>query len=142
MEALPRLLLGLVLILGLLWLIARVLRRPMRGRAVAAGLEVLARTQLTRGAGVAVVRVDRRALVLGVTDAGVSLLHEADADVFTAPTGTTHRTPLDLDELQARTEVQEQPAADGTTSKLNGSALSPATWRQAFDALKERSVRS
>ena len=78
------------------------------------GLARLARQQLTRGSAVAVVRVADRALVLGVTDAGVSLLADADPTLF------------------------EPEVAAPSSKALQGSALSPDTWRQALSALRSR----
>ncbi|GAA2976452.1 flagellar biosynthetic protein FliO [Actinokineospora diospyrosa] len=125
MAELLRVFIALLLVLGALWLAARLARRPMRNRRRRGGtLDVLARTQLSRGASVAVIQVDKTALVLGVTDHQVNLLHVADAETFAVP---EPRPPL-------KPEL-DQPGA------LTGSALSPATWKQALDALRERSVR-
>ena len=141
MAAVGQMLLALALVIGVLWLLARLARKPMHRRG-GDGLTVLTRTQLTRGACVAVVRVDGRALVLGVTDNGVTLLREADAALF-APTATTHRTPIDLDstleaELDDLVDRSGSPVAAGPG--LAGSVLSPATWRQAAAALRSRSA--
>ncbi|MFB9178881.1 flagellar biosynthetic protein FliO [Dactylosporangium sucinum] len=46
---------------------------------------MVARQQLSRGSSLAVVKVADRALVLGVTDNGVSLLADADAKLFPEP---------------------------------------------------------
>ncbi|MBM7773327.1 flagellar protein FliO/FliZ [Actinokineospora baliensis] len=124
MADLLRVFIALLLVLAALWLAARLARRPMRNRRRGGALDVLARTQLSRGASVAVIQVDKTALVLGVTDHQVNLLHVADADAFAVP---EPRPPL-------------KPELDQPGS-LAGSALSPSTWKQALDALRERSVR-
>ncbi|MFI5911190.1 flagellar biosynthetic protein FliO [Dactylosporangium sp. NPDC051541] len=62
----------------------RLARRPLGSRSGGA-LTVVARQQLSRGSSVAVVKVADRALVLGVSDAGVSLLADADAALFPEP---------------------------------------------------------
>ncbi|MER7280217.1 flagellar biosynthetic protein FliO [Dactylosporangium sp. NPDC000244] len=62
----------------------RIARRPLGGRSGGA-VTVVARQQLSRGSSVAVVKVADRALVLGVSDAGVSLLADADAALFPEP---------------------------------------------------------
>jgi flagellar protein FliO/FliZ len=57
-----------------------------------------------------------RALVLGVSDAGVSLLASADL-----------------------TQFEDPPRADPPSGgRLVGSALSPATWRQAAAFVRSR----
>jgi flagellar protein FliO/FliZ len=104
-ELALRIAFSLLVVFGLLWALARLARRPLAGRRGGA-LRVLARQQLSRNSSVAVVRVADRALVLGVTDAGVSLLADADPALF------------------------EEPAP------VRESALSPATWRQALAFLR------
>jgi flagellar protein FliO/FliZ len=112
-ELAVRIAFSLLVVLGLLWGLAKVARRPFGGRG-AGPLRVLARQQLSRGASVAVVRVADRALVLGVSETGgVSLLADADPSVFAVP---------------------DAPATTG--APLMGSALSGATWRQALAFLR------
>lgn len=110
--------LALMVVLGLMWLLARMARRPLGGRNAGA-LAVLARQPLTRGASVAVVRVGTQAYVLGVTDQNVTLLAETDpAAIETA--------------VNPPREIREQLPLDAFT----GSALSPSTWRRAVDAIR------
>jgi flagellar protein FliO/FliZ len=138
MDAVLRVVIALVLVVGAMWVLAKVAKRPLRKRA-ANTLDVIARTQLSRNASVAVVRVDTTALVVGVTDHGISLLHQIDAEKFTVGEAP-NRTAVDLDELAT---VKALPAA-GTTEQrtaLAGSALSPATWRKAVETLRERTAR-
>ncbi len=106
---------SLAVVFVLLWGLARLARRPLGGRG-GGQLRVVARQQLGRGSSVAIVRVADRALVLGVTDAGVSLLADADAALFDEPA----------------------PAPAPREGALAGSALSPAVWRQALAALRGR----
>lgn len=68
---------SLLVVFGLMWAVARVVRRPLGSGRPHGQLAVLNRQQLTRGAAVHVVKVADRALILGVTDAQVSLLGEA-----------------------------------------------------------------
>jgi len=58
---------ALLVVLGLMWTIARVARRPMARRGGGA-LTVLARQRLGRSASVTVLPIGDQALVLGVTD--------------------------------------------------------------------------
>lgn len=74
-----RVLLSLAVVLGLMWGLARFLRRSPRTRD-ASLMDVLARQQLTRNSTITVVRVMDQALLLGVTDGQVSLLGEVDLD--------------------------------------------------------------
>jgi flagellar protein FliO/FliZ len=160
-----RVTLCLVAVLGLMWLLARVSRKPLSARA-AGPLAVLARQQLSRSTSVAVIRVADKALVVGITDTQVSLLGEADLAEVTealAPVENVSRTPVDLgedageDTVAARTETADLDLA--TVADLDdrrsgafagsagrgafaGSALSPATWKQAIDTLRERTARS
>lgn len=119
---------SLVLVLAVIWVATKLLGRATGARGSGV-VEVIARHQLGRTSSVAVVRVADRAFVLGVTDTQVTLLDETDLATVSAPTGT-------------------KTLADGTTgsaahksSALQGSALSPATWRASVEALRERTVR-
>jgi flagellar protein FliO/FliZ len=113
--------LALAIVLGLMWLLTRLVRRPLGGRS-AGVMAVLARQPLTRGASVAVVRVGRQAYVLGVTDQHVTLLAEADPAALEAALDPPH-------------EIREQIPLD-TQGPLAGSVLSPSTWRRAVDAVR------
>ncbi|RJK92804.1 flagellar biosynthetic protein FliO [Vallicoccus soli] len=133
--------LSLAAVLGVLWLCARLAARGGAGRAGGA-VEVLARQQVGRGAAVTVVRVADRALVLGVTEQGVSLLTDTDLEAVTAASpaapsaaGGAARTALD-----GTTPAGPAPGR-APAGPLAGSVLSPATWRAAVDAVRERTVR-
>jgi flagellar protein FliO/FliZ len=154
--------LALGAVLGLMWLLARMSRKPLKARA-AGPLAVLARQQLSRSSSVAVVRVGDKALVIGVTDTQVSLLGEADLTAMTdalAPVESVSRTPVDLtagagvvgagvvgpDDIAANEATDSDLAAVtdlGTrrAGAFSGSALSPATWKQTVDFLRERTAR-
>jgi flagellar protein FliO/FliZ len=142
-ELVIRIAFSLLIVVGLLWGLAKLARRPL---SVSRGgmLTVLARQQLTRGASVAVVQVADRALVLGVTDSGVSLLSDADLDALEEyrPEPASRRDRVEVD-LPQREPVQI-PALAGSTrsgSALAGSALSARTWRQAMEFIRERTAR-
>lgn len=139
------------IVLLLLWVCARVLRSKVAGRP-GDGVEVLARTQLGRGASVAVLRVADRALVLGVTERGIVQLGEpitdlaafagqAAADPPTAsPAGIAPGRALEPVVRPGRRGRAAAPVAR-TPGPLGGSILSPATWSAALDVLRERTVR-
>lgn len=75
-----RLILSLAVVLGLMWIIARRLKKgPGAGRKGQL-MDVIARQQLSRTASVAVVRVMDKALIVGITDGQVSVLGETELD--------------------------------------------------------------
>ncbi len=120
---------SLLVVFGLMWVLAKAVRRPLGGRRAAGSLSVLNRQQLTRGAAIAVVRVGDKALILGVTDQQVSLLGEAELEVFEKPLEDhqDHRDPVEL-----------MPTSSG---RLDGSILAPRTWRTTMNFLRDRTTR-
>jgi flagellar protein FliO/FliZ len=175
-EITLRIVFSLLIVLALMWAVAKVLRKPMTGRA-AGTMSVLARQQLSRNAAIAVVKVTDRAFVLGVTDQQVTLLAEADLAALEAPpAAAARREPLRLDHLgagpvaasgaaqparlslaarlplPAQLSMPAQPPAavpaapalapaGGGAGRFTGSALSPQTWAQTVNFLRERTVR-
>jgi flagellar protein FliO/FliZ len=156
-----RLLVSLAVVLGVLWLIARRANRRGGGRRRQSPIEVLGRQQLGRHSGVAVVRVAGQTLILGVTDGAVSLLTTADLDDAAAAVAEDGAGRVDRDrEREIRLPVREEAVAalSRTTtapshrrtkagppsdrSALSGSALSPGTWRQTVDALRDLTART
>jgi flagellar protein FliO/FliZ len=150
-ELLLRITFSLLVVLGLMWGLARLARRPLNRRMGAGGgaLAVLARAQLSRNASVAVVRVADRALVVGVTDAAVNLLGEADLAGVTEALDepVVRRRPVALDRPGTRPGSAPAPGSDrephsgAPRGALQGSLLSPATWAQTVDFLRERTAR-
>jgi flagellar protein FliO/FliZ len=116
---LARLAISLAVVFGLMFLAGRLLRR--RGLAPASAgkattrIDVLARQGLGRSSSVQLVRVGGRTLVLGVTDAAVSVLAEAD--------------PLLLEAEQALTPAE-------------ASTPQPPGWHSLVELLKDRTARS
>ena len=134
LELVLRIGFSLLIVFGLMWALAKVVRRPLAGRA-GGTLGVLARQQLTRGASLAVVRVADRALIVGVTDTQVTLLGESDVEALERPSAepVVRREPVDLEPAPARAERAQRG--------LDGSVLSPAMWSQTVQFLRERTVR-
>jgi flagellar protein FliO/FliZ len=132
---------SLFVILGMMWGLARLVRRPLLGRGHG-DLVVLNRQQLSRGAALAVVKVADRAMILGVTDQQVSLLGEAEVELFEHP--TEHRDHLTVDaELAAELatgpgDLPGRHPAAARPGRLDGSLLSPRTWRSALEFLRDR----
>ncbi|AGL21224.1 flagellar biosynthetic protein FliO [Actinoplanes sp. N902-109] len=121
---------SLLVIFGLMWGLARVVRRGGVGRGHG-NLVVLNRQALSRGSSIAVVQVADKALVLGVTDAQVSLLGETELGAF------EHEGLFHLHHKAPET-TEILPHHPG---KLDGSVLSPRTWRSAVDFLRDRTAR-
>ena len=130
LELVIRIVFSLLVVLGLMWGLARLVRRPLGGSR-SGPIAVLGRQQLSKGASVAVVRVVDRAIVVGVTDAQVTLLGEADLAAVTQPDPVERREAVSLDELSSLTRPVASPFA--------GSALSPRTWSQTLQVLRGRS---
>jgi flagellar protein FliO/FliZ len=160
-ELVGRVLVSLVVILAVIWVLGRKFRKG--GKAKGAGLiDVLGRQQLSRTASVAVVRIGSQALVVGITDTQVNVLGETDlvaalAEVSVAtPAGSTrvdarrnrpsgNRPAPSLPAGAAPPSIPAAPRADtpagaataAPRGPLAGSALSPATWRQTIESLRD-----
>ena len=129
---------SLLVVFGLMWGLAKVAKRPLTGGRGTGTLSVLSRQQLSRGAAVAVVRVADRAFVLGVTDQQVTMLGETEPAMFERHPQVVERregVPLVPDDVLP-------PAADPVVpGRLDGSILSPRTWRSTVDFLRDRTTR-
>jgi flagellar protein FliO/FliZ len=131
-----RLLLSLAFVLGLMWLIAKKVKRGPGGRGRNGRLiDVLSRQQLSRTASVAVVRVMDQALIIGVTDGQVSVLGEADLAAAQASLDTPESP------RPARIRAVRPPADPDRQAPLKGSVLSPGTWKQTVETLRDLTAR-
>ena len=124
LSLIGRLALSLAVVLVLMVLLARVVRGRMgpamaKSRTTRQRLEVIGRQGLSRNASLALLRVDDRTLLVGVTESAVSLLTELDG--VSDETGEGQWTPT--------------PGTSPT-----GGVGSP-TWRDAMERLRERTVR-
>jgi flagellar protein FliO/FliZ len=162
-----RMLLALVFVLGVMWLLARWARKPMGGKGERV-MTVLARQQLSRTSSVTVLRVMDRALVLGVTEQGVQLITETELSAIEDALATEAETSRSWTRLRAlpagdptgdggedtATELSAGPAGQRRAragsagseglrgpARLDGSVLSPKTWRQLIGAARELTVR-
>ena len=122
---------SLMVVLGLVWLAAKLSSRRLGGGGSRALVRVRGRQSLSRTASLAVVEVGTRVLVVGVSDGGVRLL-----------------TELDPEELEVE-ETVDDPASSGATTSgrrrvmapqggLAGSLLSAQTWKQALAVATNR----
>ncbi|MHB1065101.1 MAG: FliO/MopB family protein [Georgenia sp.] len=111
-----RVALSLAVVLAVLWFVAR----QLNGRTAATRrvpITVLGRQNLSRRAGMAVVEVGGRTLVVGVTDTGVRLLTELDdGDLLTALPGEAGGADADLPGDAASNSGGSATAAIGLTS--------------------------
>ncbi|GAA1794789.1 flagellar biosynthetic protein FliO [Planosporangium flavigriseum] len=138
-ELTIRIVFSLLVVVALMWGMAKLARKPLGIRRGGGLIEVLGRQQLSRSASVAVVRVADKAMVLGVTDGQVSLISEADLATIEEyqPEAPVKREPLSLESLDSATT----PAGARAIGPLNGSVLSPDMWKQTMQFLRERTVR-
>lgn len=113
-AAIGRLLVSLAAVLGLMWLIARRLRRPGATRRQSPVIEVVARQQITRNLSVGVVRVVDRTLVVAMSDAGMTLLAEADPAAVAAAL-EQQKKPEQQKRVQRRTKAAQPTTAVRTT---------------------------
>ncbi len=142
LELTLRLVFSLAVVIGLLLVTVRLAGKRFSGGPDAL-VQVVHRQPLSRGSAVAVVTVGSRVLVLGTTEQQVTVLTELDpeelvsaeqvdeamasaGDVGALP-DPTHRTPG-----HAAASLRGTRRAPGA---LDGSLLSPGTWKQALAAL-------
>jgi flagellar protein FliO/FliZ len=141
-----RLLVSLAAVLGVMWLLARRMRKGGRMKDSRL-IDVLGRQQLSRNASVAVVRVGDQALVIGVTDTQVSVLGDTDLGaaqaMVAAPQNTSPKRAVPLRAASGRHAGSTPDAEELTAARkpLAGSALSPQTWRQAVESLRDMTSR-
>ncbi len=156
-ELVGRLLIALAVVLGVIWMIAKRARGSARQKLRSDKLiDVLGRQSLSRNSSVAVVRVAGQALIVGVTESNVRVLGEVELDSvqahIAAANPTTRLTvPGPGDDAPAGETAQYDAVLAGRriapagapahAGRLSGSALSPATWKQTIDALREMTAR-
>jgi flagellar protein FliO/FliZ len=145
-ELVLRIVFSLAIVFGLMWVLARVVKKPLTGRHSGAALDVLSRTQLSRGTSVALIRVVDRALIVGVTEGQVTLLGETDLGAverqLAGPGQRRNRITL-----PEHVKPGEDLSGDGAEESvvverpLDGAAVSGRTWSQTLNFLRERTVR-
>ena len=121
-DLLVRLAVSLGVVLAIMAGAAYALRRakgisPVSRRRQPA-VEVLTRQPLGRSASLAVVRAGDRALVLGVTDGGITLLTEAPSE-----------------------ELQIELSQPSGTAAAGDPLAAPMSWKGVLEVLRERTVR-
>ena len=139
-ELIVRIGFSLLVVLALMWALARATRKKVGGRNGDA-LSVISRQSLSRGSSVAVVKVADRALVLGVTENQVTLLGETDLVALEQQLEASERRDTVSLDADGAPEPATLPKL-GRNTLLDGSLLSGGTWRTAMDFLRERTVRT
>jgi flagellar protein FliO/FliZ len=132
---LGRLVVSLAVVLGLMLLAAWVIRRRGGLLPSKSPFTVLARQPLTRSASLQVVSIGDRALVLGVTEENVTLIAEADLDLFVPLSGPGGTGPSGGGPGSGSGD-QRTVLPDGGTIVSSGPA-----WKASLGQLKERSTR-
>ncbi len=153
--------LSLAAVLGLLWWISRRVQTSMGDRRKQQAMTVVGRQQLGRRTGLALVEVGGRQLVVGYSDQGVQLVHDAGElpaepvaedtalDIDLGDTTTVAEDFLPTLGTPARTGAHDHAhalaartaAARRLRTPLEGSILAPDTWRKAVVAVQERTTR-
>ena len=150
-----RLVLSLALVLGLIWGLARIKKRVSPTNA--GTIQVLSKIPVSRKGSLLVVEVGGKKLVIGATDSSISLISEIEIAPETLEI-KEERRPVELDSYMIG--MLDSPESMGfdldpaeidalaslkktqSDSKLAGSVLSPDTWRQLAETLREKTVRS
>lgn len=143
-----RLVVSLAIVVGLLMLLARFGQKRFSGRSGSL-VRVVHRQALSRSSAVAVVTVGTRVLVLGTTDQQVHLLTELEPEEI----GSTFVPAQDAQEADDLLDAAYGDSYDDVAARyssavplsqgrLSGSALSPTTWKQAFQAMSSLGGRS
>jgi flagellar protein FliO/FliZ len=138
-----RIILSLLVVLMLMWALARLARGQLLRRGALGGLSVVARQQLSRNAALVVVRLADRGLVLGVTDQQVRLLGETEPAELDALSEPVRRRSVAIPRPgnRAASTVDGAGASTVDGGPLTGSVLSRRTWSQLIEFLRERTAR-
>lgn len=111
-----RLVVALATVLALMWAAAKLFSRSALGQGSRSGnLQVVSRTALTRTASVALVQLGDEAILLGVTDQQVNVLHRGDA--------TTMIRPIDLTTVEAAVEKSATQRISATPGATPGARI-------------------
>ena len=150
-----RVVLSLAVVLGLIWALARVRKRV--SPAGAGAVTIMSKIPVTKKGAVLLVQAGDKTLLIGATDTQVSLLSVVDLPVENDEP-KKERTVIDIDALVSQRQLHEYAAeiapgavvgqhsvsrsGSSNQSALAGSVLSPATWRQLADLVKDKTARS
>ncbi|HEX9089674.1 MAG TPA: flagellar biosynthetic protein FliO [Arthrobacter sp.] len=148
-----RVVLSLAFVVLVLWYIQKRVSKAQRGTRAGDPLTIVARRGLGKSSSVVVVETDGKRFVLGVTEQSVNVLHTSEApepEAAAVPASPTNIFALKL--AEARGTLSSDTGATATAgetlppvrrhipdrpSPLDGSILSPGTWKQAGAALRK-----
>ena len=126
-----RVILSLAAVFGIIWYAQRKIGKGLRAKQ-GNTITVVGRQGVGAKASVAVIDVDGKRFLLGVTEHSVNILHTSDTPE--APAEAFSRV---LTEEGGNVEAGAViPRLPQSTSPLAGSILSADTWRRAFASLK------
>lgn len=133
-----RVLVSLGVVLGLLWWLQRRLIRGRVSSGTEAPIRVISRQAISPKASVVVLETGGQRFLLGVTEENVNVLHTSGAEPapdagFAASlqhAAATTGAGTDDGGLPRRRDTR-RAGPGSATSMLNGSILSPDTWRQS-----------
>ena len=138
-----RLVLSLAFVAAVLWFAARVAKKRGLGGSNDV-IEVVARQRMGRTSTVSVLRVAGRVLVVGATDAQISILTELEDDELRAalaaralPAGAD----ADAEDADGAPRPTALPLPRAGSGALAGSVLSKGSWTSMVQELRERTVR-
>lgn len=151
-----RVVVSLAIVMGLIWALARVKKRVSPKGASA--LQILSKVPVSKRGSLLLVEIGGKTLLIGSTDSAISLLSEVDLS-DDEDAAKQERTPIDFDTLLdewTSADIDDIPVVEDVTTDelaaalpaardqgpLAGSVLSPQTWRQLTQALREKTVRS
>jgi len=163
---LARVAFSLAVVVGLMWVLAKFMRGKSAAQRSTGSLSVVTRLSVGRRSSIAVLAVGDRHLVVGVTDEHINLLADLPAppeviEAVADPRRTTidlaATTPIALSgsanellAIDSITSLSTAGTSAGVTSvdvtakstgPLTGSILSPTTWKQTVDVIRDRTVR-
>jgi flagellar protein FliO/FliZ len=123
-----RVVLSLAAVLGVIWYAQRKISKGTRARQ-GKTITVVGRQGVGAKASVAVIDVDGKRFLLGVTEHSVNILHTSDTPE--APAEAFSRVLM-----EEGGDVAIEAVKPPSSSPLAGSILSADTWRRAFASLK------
>lgn len=133
---LARLVVSLGVVLGLMWLAAKLLARQSGGRGPRAvrpvPIQVVARQSLGKNSAVAVVQTAGKALIVGITDTQVTLLGEGDLESLAEP---------ELHESVAPITAAARTRSPWATPRSPGAAAFSSPWTAMLETLRDRTAR-
>lgn len=151
-----RVVLSLAFVVLVLWYIQKRASRAQRGSRAGDPLTVISRRGLGKASSVVVIETDGKRFLLGVTEQSVNVLHTSDAPdpAVSVKPSTGNIIALKLAKATADTQAAGPGASAGIgednessvrvrrrrqrqPSPLEGSILSPGTWKQARAAIRK-----